>query len=62
MNRVALYKKNLNLNYPIAYGGVANRDTAAAVLGKPEWDICISNYFVYRIETRNQIYKIHSGF
>lgn len=60
MNRVALYKKNLNLNYPIAYGGVANRDTAAAVLGN------LNGIFAFPttlfIDRRNQIYKIHSGF
>lgn len=60
MNRISSYRKNLKLKYPIAYGGIANRDTAASVLGN------LNGIFAFPttlfIDRRNHIYKIHTGF
>ena len=60
MNRIASYRKSLKLKYPIAYGGIANRDTAANVLGN------LNGIFAFPttlfIDKRNFIYKIHTGF
>lgn len=60
MNRIASYSKSLKLKYPIAYGGIANRDTAANVLSN------LNGIFAFPttlfIDKRNYIYKIHTGF
>lgn len=60
MERISQFHKKLNLNYPIAYGGIANRDTAASRVPQ------ISGIHAYPttlfVDKNNLIVKVHSGF
>lgn len=60
MERITQFHKKLSLNYPIAYGGLANRDTAASKFPQ------ISGIHAYPttlfVDKNNQIVKVHTGF
>jgi thiol-disulfide isomerase/thioredoxin len=58
--RITKYKSSLTINYDIAYGGKANKDSASAAL--PQLTEIISFPTMIFVDRNNQIYKIHTGF
>ncbi len=60
MQRIKKYKSSLNINYEIAYGGRANKDSASAAL--PQLTEIISFPTMIFVDRENHIYKIHTGF
>lgn len=60
MDRISQFHNKLKLNYPIAYGGIANRDTAASRFPQ------ISGIHAYPttlfVNRNNEIVKVHTGF
>ena len=60
MNRIKNYKTSMNLNYEIAYGGLANKDSAAMVL--PQLSGISAYPTTLFVDRQNKIYKVHTGF
>ncbi len=60
MNRIKIYKTSMNLNYEIAYGGLANKDSAAMVL--PQLSGISAYPTTLFVDRQYKIYKVHTGF
>lgn len=58
--RIAKYKSSMQLNYDIAYGGRANKDSASLAL--PQLSGIIAFPTMIFVDRNNFIYKIHTGF
>ncbi|MBP8725822.1 MAG: TlpA family protein disulfide reductase [Saprospiraceae bacterium] len=60
MARIRRFSGSLGLPYPVAYGGRANRDSAAAAV--PQISGVLAFPTMLFVDRNNQIYKVHTGF
>jgi len=60
MERIRRFSEALDLPYPVAYGGRANRDSAAVAV--PQISGVLAFPTMLFVDRNNRIYKVHTGF
>ena len=60
LERIRNYKKHMNINYPVLRAGIANRDSASAII--PQINGIKAYPTMLFLNRKNQIVKVHTGF